>query len=250
MQKNVFDEVVSLGYNCEVSFRIKDYFNKISSYPYSWAYCCDKELFLKSFSNLDDLLTGDITFIPASGMFKCEKYNINFHSSKHKEHLVTDGKPNEENVEKEIIALKEKTNYLTEKFKQLLESEKNTLFVIKIKHDECNDDIKFVKEIYSKLLEKYKSKKFVLLVVLEEKYLTNELTKLESEHLKIRSVKYFARDSETLTGGDLVGWDSVFSGFKLKFTTTVFINIVKKSLKNILKRTKELISRFKKSIVD
>ncbi|MDM0822046.1 hypothetical protein QTI12_14785 [Clostridium perfringens] len=232
MQKNTFDEVVSLGYNCEVSFRIKDYFGKISSYPYSWAYCCDKNLFLKSLDNLDDILTGEITLLPLSGMFKCEKYNMNFHSSKHKENLVVDGKPNKENVEKEIKNLKEKIKHLTKKFKDLLTSEKNTLFVIKIKHDEFNDE-KFIQEIYSRLLKYYKSKRFLLLVVLEEKYLTKEIINLESERLKIRTVKYFAKDNDTLRGGDLVGWNSVFSEFKVKFTMIIFIN----KLKRILKRT-------------
>ncbi len=34
-----FDHIVSLGYNCEVSFRINDYLEReIDSYPLSWAY--------------------------------------------------------------------------------------------------------------------------------------------------------------------------------------------------------------------
>jgi hypothetical protein len=82
-----FDEVTSLGYNCEVGFRIQDYFGLMDSYPYSWAYCLDRKLFLESLDNLDDILTGDITLMP-SGMFRCEKYQISFHASKEKMHYL------------------------------------------------------------------------------------------------------------------------------------------------------------------
>ena len=69
----------------------------MDSYPYSWAYCLDRKLFLESLDNLDDILTGDITLMP-SGMFRCEKYQISFHASKEKDALFVDGKPNEEVV--------------------------------------------------------------------------------------------------------------------------------------------------------
>ena len=145
-----FDEVTSLGYNCEVGFRIQDYFGLMDSYPYSWAYCLDRKLFLESLDNLDDILTGDITLMP-SGMFRCEKYQISFHASKEKDALFVDGKPNEEVVRLELASLKKKIKHLVEKFYSLFQSDKKSLFVIKVKHSESDENIKFVKDLFKKI---------------------------------------------------------------------------------------------------
>lgn len=182
----------------------------MDSYPYSWAYCLDRKLFLESLDNLDDILTGDITLMP-SGMFRCEKYQISFHASKEKDALFVDGKPNEEVVRLELASLKKKIKHLVEKFYSLFQSDKKSLFVIKVKHSESDENIKFVKDLFKKIDEYYKSKNFVLLVVFEEKYISNELLSLESDRLKIRGVKEFADDKHTDTTGDLEGWKKIFS---------------------------------------
>ena len=51
-----FQNIVSLGYNCEVSFRIEDFTHeKINSYPFSWSYISDHKKFLEALQNLDDV---------------------------------------------------------------------------------------------------------------------------------------------------------------------------------------------------
>lgn len=230
-----FDEVVSLGYNCEVSFRIEDYFGIINSFPFSWVNWQDKELFLKSLNNLEVILTGEIELLPW-GMFKCKKYNIDFHSSNNKKHLFINGKPNDENVKEEIVNLKSKIKHLSNKFEELLKSEKNTLFVIKVRHDGAND-IWFLKELYSNMSQRYESKKFTILAVFEEKYLSKELIELETEHLKIRSLKCFAEHNKTDTTGDLKGWHNVFSEFNYSIKRKV--NIVKD-----IKKTIKMVYRY------
>ncbi len=59
-----FDNIISLGYNCEVSYRINDFAHKpIDAYPFSWAYTLDPSLFAKCLWHLDDLLKGDIEIL-------------------------------------------------------------------------------------------------------------------------------------------------------------------------------------------
>ena len=144
-------------------------------------------------------------------MFRCEKYKIDFHSSKNTNDLFTDGKPNNERIKKEIEILKERMRYLSIKLTDLYLSDKNTLFVIKVFHDDFTNDIVFVKELYFKIQKKYKNKKFVLLVIFEARYLSNELKELETDNLKIRSVEQFADDNNTDTTGDLRGWNKVLA---------------------------------------
>lgn len=68
-----FKNVISLGYNCEVSYRIEDLLGrKIDSYPFSWAYVMDNHAFLKCLENLEDVLENEIEILP-SGMFKDKK---------------------------------------------------------------------------------------------------------------------------------------------------------------------------------
>lgn len=144
-------------------------------------------------------------------MFRCEKYKISFHAQKAKEHLFSDGKPNEENVKNEIILLKDKVKHLNEKFKDCLRNPQYTLFVIKITHDQTGSDVKFLLALYAQLSKSYISKKFVLLAVFEKQYLTDELMAIESAQVKIRGVKQFAPDGDTLYGGDLAGWQAIFN---------------------------------------
>lgn len=229
---NKFDYIISLGYNCEVSFRIKDKFGEINSFPYSWAYCCDKKLFLDSLDNLDEILSGDIELLE-NGMFKCKKFDINFHSCKNKDHLYIDGKPNETIVKNEIKKLKSKINYLTFKMKKLFNGSKRTLFIIKVKHNNSVSDINFVKSVYNKLNYLYKSKNFVLLVVLEEKYITEDFKNIEKNNLNIRSIKCYSSGYTAEKNGDLQGWNRILSNYKLK-KTFFSITTVKKIVKKIV----------------
>lgn len=60
-----FQNIVSLGYNCEVSFRIEDFtHDKIKSYPFSWSYITDQKKFLDALWNLDDVLKNEIEVLP------------------------------------------------------------------------------------------------------------------------------------------------------------------------------------------
>lgn len=205
-----FDEIVSLGYNCEVAFRIMDSFGDQQSYPFSWVYILDRDLFLDALDNLSDVLSGEVTLLPW-GMFKCERYQISFHASVNKETLFIDGSPNEEVVKSEISNLKDKFNYMAGKLYKLFESKKRTLFVIKVRHSGITEDVKFVQELFLKLTGLYKSQNFTLLVLFEDQFISDNLLKLQSDRLKIKSVKCFADDSDTLKSGDLNGWKSIFS---------------------------------------
>lgn len=58
-----YDHIISLGYNCEVSFRIKDFFGKLESYPFTWVYINNQiPQFVDVLKNFDKLLLKKIIY--------------------------------------------------------------------------------------------------------------------------------------------------------------------------------------------
>lgn len=208
-----YDEIVSLGYNCETSFMIKNYTHELNSYVYCWAYVNDREKFIDSINNLDKVLSEEITLLPG-GMFKCEKYNINFHPKMPKERLFNpDGTKKDSNVEAALVELKSRISYLSKKLVKLFKSNKKTLFLIKIKGTDLNADLDYVKELDKTMRHLYRSGKFTLCCIFEEKAYSVEMQKLETKNLKIRKVSHFSFDGTAEENNDIEGWKNIFSEF-------------------------------------
>ena len=80
-KKRNFDEIVSLGYNCEVGQRINNIFpNGFNHYLYTYSYELDRKLFLKSLDELCHIYKSNFTLIKENGMFLADEYQIRFHS--------------------------------------------------------------------------------------------------------------------------------------------------------------------------
>ena len=109
-----FSEIISLGYNCEVSFRIKDYCQKhgqsLNSFVFSWAYVEKKEGLLKSLSQLDNFwkeievsgTEGEQLKLLPGGMYRYLAYDIAFHS-KAKKMAFENGKTLNIDIEPDIL---------------------------------------------------------------------------------------------------------------------------------------------------
>ena len=209
--KHKYDVYVSLGYNCEVSFRIQDYFKrKIDSYPFSWVYITDFEKFVRALFKLDDILKHEVEFLPW-GMILDKKYGLSFHPKINKKELFfEDGNLNLQKADEALAELKERFLYLLSKFKKLLASDKRTLFVIKVRSEDLKSE--WLKVLYSYLKDNYLTGNFKLLVVTEKsKVDIYSINWMESSKIGVGMVEYFAKDSETETGGDIDGWMRVLA---------------------------------------
>ncbi len=214
-----YDEVVSLGYNCEVSFRIIDALDGVNdiaslhSYPYSWAYVFSRSLFYETFYNPNLFLSGEIELTPAK-MLKCSASGISFHLKNHGEELLDEkGEFSDELYQKAVADTKSRIMHLYDKFINLVNSDKKTLFILKVSATNPTEDSDFIFEVYKILLSMYKSGRFTLLVVMEERSLSKEILKMECDRIKIRTVKEFANDCDTKEGGDREGWVRVIREF-------------------------------------
>lgn len=205
--------IISLGMNCEVSFQIEKYVNKLDASLFSWAFIENDDLFLQALENLDDIFEGDISFNASSeDMFWCERFRIAFHSRTNKS-LLFDAEGNiidQKLYDKNLAELKSRINYLKEKFKKQLKSKDEIFFIKKI---EVNNDIRHAQDIILGLynyFETYSSDSaYKLFIVVEDVYLSS-LQHLENDKLVIRSVNFFAPIDNTKNGADNKGWGAVF----------------------------------------
>ena len=205
-----YDEVVSLGYNCEVSFRIEQYFGKINAMPFSWTFELDRELFVAALDNIEDLFTGEVELYEDQ-MILDKKYRIKFHPRY--EVLRKYGTPTEETYNECVEELRGRTAHLKSKFAKLMSGDKSTLFIMKVQDLGEDDNIAYINKVMQVLLKRYASGKFTLAAVFEKNALTEKTVGLETEYaggqLKIRGIKKFAPKKHTDIMGDIRGWKKV-----------------------------------------
>ncbi|MBO4947730.1 MAG: hypothetical protein J6C83_00105 [Peptococcaceae bacterium] len=218
------DHVISLGYNCEVSFRIRDYFGALNSVIYSWAYIENRDDLLKSLYNPEKLAASDKELLPW-GMFRSKEYGITFHPKySQKELFHADGGENTEVVQLAKEEMVSRYMYLAKKLTGFFQdAEKTTLYVCKMQPwitDEASN-IDFIKTLYQTLSDICINDNFMLCIVMQEKDITESYQALQQPNLFIRTVKEFAPDSDTEYGGDIEGWNRIFNEFELKNKTEI-----------------------------
>ena len=225
--ENGFEHIVSLGYNCEVSYRIKDYLGgSLDSYPLSWAYVHDQTRMSYIIGHLEDMFTGETQVNLKSGMIWCEKLDISFHSKISHENLSED---NKEEYKKDALAeMNQRYEYLRHKFEQLFRGEESTLFILKCQgYQEHQHVVLYLRRIEKKLTEQYLSGKFFLLAVTDDINLYNILKKENSATRGCALIAQFADDGNTELGGDIEGWTEILNYFNhikdIEFDSTNYI---------------------------
>ena len=208
---NFYEQIISLGYNCEVQFRFYKYFKYEETSLFNWSYI----------KNLDDLIRvlNDLSLIGKQGykqtvpLYTCIETNISFHGKAKWKKI----KDNQELIEKDIQDLSEKNNYLKEKFINTLKSNSKKLYIYKVKNSDITENINDKIIELKKTLETLEggaSAGFNLLIVAEEKYAN--FFKNQNEYI-FRTVKYFAPDNDVTSKKYLDnGWDEIFDEFYSK----------------------------------
>ena len=187
-----YTEIVNLGFNCETSFKICAYFEKLHSYMYSWVYSHDRELLLKSLDNMHDILAHEVEFLPSTNMIKCKEYNMSFHIKVRRDELANkNGTLNEEACNEALMELRSRANHLADKTKALFKSGRSTLFLYKLSFtSDAEADMDFIKRLHDKLDELYTNGRFTLLIIVEAAH-AYKFTLPETESLKFATVPNF-----------------------------------------------------------
>ena len=214
--KTRFRHIISLGYNCEVSFRIRDYYGKLDSTIYSWCYIKNRNDFLKSLDN-PNCLVDDEKYLDSNGMYQCRNYDIVFHTKVSEKALFSkEEKVRLEAEEKAQIEMKERYTYLSQKFQSILKGKEDTLYIIKMQpwENDLEKNMQFLRSLQNKFANLGSPDCFRILVVLEKKVQNLPLLALENHQPYIRFVDCYAADNETENGGDIEGWRTILSEFE------------------------------------
>ena len=208
----MYDVITSLGYNCEVSFRLENYFGKINAMPFSWSFELNRDLFVEALEHIDDLFAGEVKLW--DDQMICDvKYQIKFHPRY--DILRKYGEPTEETYAECVEELRGRVGHLKEKYKKLLVSGQSTLFIMKVEDKGEEDNIAYVKKIMDVLQRNYISGRYTLAAVFEEQAATGAVKALENIYgencLRICTLKKFAPKKHTDTMGDTAGWKRILS---------------------------------------
>ena len=211
-----FDEVVSLGYNCEISFRLENCFGKINSWPFSWSYILDRELFIEALNHLEEIFQDSVSICKdprVNAMVQCDKYKICFHPRG--QYVDENGHVIEEKFFPEGESeLKSRVKHLISKFIQLQKDKnKRTLLICGVEDDGKDDTIEFIKKLDKTIHALFDSNNYILLIVLPKHKYNNEIKGLESKQLKIRKIRSFGVQKCNDISTDMHGWGRIFLEF-------------------------------------
>lgn len=198
-----YDVVASIGYNCEISFRLENFYGHINAMPFSWSYVLDRDSFPTVLKNIEPLFAGEVRLLD-DNMILCENTNIKFHPRY--EILLKDGSITEKSLAEATEELKSRVAHLKKKFKDLLASDKKTLFLLKVENKGEESNVQFIKNVLEALNETYSSGNFTLAAFVEQEAVTPAIRQLESDQVKIRVLKRFAPRKHTDIAGDVKGW--------------------------------------------
>lgn len=199
-----YDYIISLGYNCEISFRITDLLGNVESFLFTWVYVTNREKSLKTLDDLEGYKDIDFDILPY-GMLEGKTTLMRFHPNEEKALMLN---PKDCNIELIKTNLKSKIKYLSTKTNDILASSSRLLFVMKIKVQNLEEDICFVKSVNMILAKKCNNFNYHLLCFIEKNKISQEyVNKIEkvniNSHVSIKFVNCFANDAETKITGDI-----------------------------------------------
>ena len=201
--KNVkkYGHIISLGYNCELSYQLFRHNRFVESNLFAWTYIYSAKDLLNALNNLN--LIGENGFLPPNPLFECKNTHIRFHGN--------DKNP----TQKDYDELSQRVFYLRDKFLKTLSDGETNLYMIKIRTDEDNIE-QIISNVFEKLNNMVKNQ-FDLLVILENDARLAQRFE-EIPNIYIRFVDFFAPDDDVTTKKcDKKNWKAIFDEFRPKY---------------------------------
>ncbi len=211
--KNCYDYIISLGYNCEVSYKFLKYFKQEVSGLFNWSKVNTIDNLIYALENFDKL--GTSGFVMEMPLWKCINTNISFHGKVQAKDYLKNNYAEEE-IEKDKSELSERIKYLKEKFINILCNNKRKLYIYKIKNKDINDS---TEEKILKLkhqLTKMGGKNFDILIVA----LKDQINKfpINTNEYKIRFIDAYPPDSEVTCKKFKNNWKKIYNEFHPKLS--------------------------------
>ena len=204
-KENKFDHIISLGYNCETSFKALKYFRFEEAGLFNWSYSHSINELINALNNFDSICTGDFEY--PNPLWECKNTHIRFHGKANIQ-LYMEQPVSEEIIESDRKELVERMAYLKEKFLNFIRNDSSKLFVYKIRDNEITDAS--TNALLNALIN-LGAQNFKLLFVYQTSCgnVTND-----SDIMLFRSVDYFAPDDDvTNKKYRHNGWNRIYDEF-------------------------------------
>lgn len=214
-----YDNIISLGYNCEVALHSGRYYNKLDSSLFNWTFSYSIEDLIYALQNIDLICSGDMA--KPNPLWECKSTKIRFHGRAPINIWISNIEVDDNFLNAELAELISRVNYLKDKLiNKLTESNSENLFVYKMKKSDLEQMGKGVKNINQlfETLDKLSRNKFELLIVLEDSpMIINLINLLNNEKVHIRTVKNFVSDNNVFSVEyDASDWNLIYNEFQLK----------------------------------
>lgn len=201
-----YGHIISLGYNCEVSFQFFLKYHFVESSLFAWVNCQDCSHMIEALKNLDRLTSKGFK---ADGFMYCDlATGIAFHAKEDK------GESDKEKQQE----LKSRILHLKEKFLKTASDGKENLYIFKYPSREKNEQKvqQDILTLYRTLTQKVKND-FDLLIIFEKAAYPS--LHINHAHIYIERVGYFTPDNAvTAPPYDQKAWGKIFSKYRPNFT--------------------------------
>ncbi len=213
MEPEYFDEIVSLGYNCEVSFNLNRLYTYVDSYPLTWALCSPAGVadFLE---NPDMLISNGLDYDPENPLWKSRSFAVWLHGKMSPQEMIVDGVFSESKREEDRMELLSRMTHLIDKFKKMLANDElRKLFVLSWAPVDKSPD--HIIRIYNLLQNKTTNFKLVLLVSPEIPASSVEKVERETGAL-VRRLRFLApaHDAVNINRIDVESWNNIFADYR------------------------------------
>ena len=211
VEENCYDNIISLGYNCEVTFRFLKYFGFEISNLFNWTYSYSINDMTNALNNFESICSGEMQ--NPNPLWECVNTHIRFHG-KADSRIFIKGRETEDILKADKEDLLGRVAHLKEKFLNILRDDTKKLYIYKIKKEDIDEN---VNDKILNLLDALKNlggNNFKLLIVAEKE---NEKCFSENENYMVRFVKYFAPDNCLVRKKYFNnGWDDIYNEFYVK----------------------------------
>lgn len=215
-----YENIVPLGYNCEIAYRFYRQYKFFDSSLFGWSFVNFEQL-QYSLLNIDKLGNGGFEYDFPSHMLKCLNSGIYFHGRTTHDKFTDNDEENQKIIQSDSVELQSRINHLKDKFKQYANDGKSTLYIRKIYFGDVNsqDDIEQKRQQVLWLfdfLKSYCKNDFTFLLIVEEKYKDKFI--FDDEKIFTRSVLSYSSDDAVTAknSGDSFGWKLIFTEFMPK----------------------------------
>ncbi len=195
-----YDHIISLGYNCEISFQFFHLYRFLESNLFAWTYSYSLQDTIYALQHLDKVGTNG--FLLANSFFQCVNTKICFHG-KDDPHM---------SLEELKAELTGRIEYLKNKWLRICSTkDQSILFIVKVRIQPIEQNVEEIKQLYQ-TLKQMTAAPFDLLVVCGK---LATLPDFKHPHIFVRQVKHFAPDDDVPSKrlAAMKDWEHIFFEF-------------------------------------